>query len=96
MPSTKVKASLKKRSDAENLYFDVTLKNGSGKIAFFNEVLLLGDDGLPVPYTFTTDNYFTLEPGQSQVVTLEIAREDAPSKPVIHVEGWNVAETVLR
>ena len=96
MPSTKVKASLKKRSDAENMYFDVTLKNGSGKIAFFNEVLLLGDDGLPVPYTFTTDNYFTLEPGQSQVVTLEIAREDAPSKPVIHVEGWNVAETVLR
>ena len=48
MPPTKVKASLKKRSDAENLYFDVTLKNGSGKIAFFNEVLLLGDDGLPV------------------------------------------------
>ncbi|MBR5703069.1 MAG: hypothetical protein IKX45_02335, partial [Bacteroidales bacterium] len=76
--------------------FDVTLKNGSGKIAFFNEVLLLGDDGLPVPYTFTTDNYFTLEPGQSQTVTLEIALADAPARPVVHVEGWNVAETILK
>ena len=96
MPAAKVNASMKKRSDAENLYFDVTLKNGSGKIAFFNEVLLLGDDGLPVPYTFTSDNYFTLEPGQSQIVTLEIARGDAPAKPVVHVEGWNVAETILK
>ena len=58
-------------------------------------MLLLGDDGLPVPYTFTTDNYFTLLPGESQTVTLEIAREDAPVRPLIHVEGWNVAEKIL-
>ena len=87
---------MKKRSDEENLYFDVTLKNTSGKIAFFNEVLLLGDDGLPVPYTFYTDNYFTLLPGASKTVTLEVARGDAPAKPVVHVEGWNVAEAMLR
>ena len=92
MPAASVKATLRKRADAENLYFDVTLKNTSRRIAFFNEVLLLGDDGLPVPYTFTSDNYFTLLPGQSQTVTLEIAHADAPSRPVIHVEGWNVKE----
>ena len=96
MPRVKVGTSLKKRSDADNLYFDVSMKNSTKKLAFFNEVLLLGDDGLPVPYTFTSDNYFTLEPGESRTVTLEIAREDAPARPVIHVEGWNVAETVLR
>ena len=96
MPKADVRSSLVKRSDAENLYFDVTLKNGSGKIAFFNEVLLLGGDGLPVPYTFTSDNYFTLLPGESKTVTLEIARGDAPARPVIHVEGWNVPEKTLR
>ncbi|MCR5519553.1 MAG: glycoside hydrolase family 2 [Bacteroidales bacterium] len=96
MPKTKLSSSLRKRSDAENLYFDVVLKNSSTKIAFFNEVLLLGDDGLPVPYTFTSDNYFTLLPGDSKTVTLEIARTDAPSKPVIHIEGWNVPETRLK
>ena len=96
MPKAKVKSSVKKRSDEENLYFDVTLKNTSGKIAFFNEVLLLGDDGLPVPYTFYSDNYFTLLPGASKTVTLEIARADAPAKPAVHVEGWNVAEATLR
>ena len=96
MPKASVKASLTKRSADGVLYYDVTLKNGGSKIAFFNEVLLLGDDGLPVPYTFTSDNYFTLLPGESQMVTMEIAREDAPSKPVVHVEGWNVAEKILR
>ena len=96
MPKAKVKASMVKRSSDGVLYYDVTLRNGSSKIAFFNEVLLLGDDGLPVPYTFTSDNYFTLLPGESQKVTLEIAREDAPSRPVVHVEGWNVAESVLK
>ena len=92
MPAAKVKSSVKKRSDADNLFFDVTLKNVSRKIAFFNEVLLLGDDGLPVPYTFTSDNYFTLLPGASRTVTLEISRADAPARPRIHLEGWNVAE----
>lgn len=96
MPKASVKATLAKRSGDGVLYFDVTLRNGGSKIAFFNEVLLLGDDGLPVPYTFTSDNYFSLLPGESQTVTLEIAREDAPAKPVVHVEGWNVAEKVLR
>ena len=96
MPAATLRSTLRRRSDQDNLYFDVTLKNSSGKIAFFNEVLLLGDDGLPVPYTFTTDNYFTLLPGESQTVTLEIAREDAPARPLIHVEGWNVAEKILQ
>ena len=96
MPAATLRSTLRRRSDQDNLYFDVTLKNSSGKIAFFNEVLLLGDDGLPVPYTFTTDNYFTLLPGESQTVTLEIAREDAPDRPLIHVEGWNVAEKILQ
>jgi len=96
MPKAKVASTLKKRSDEENFYFDVTLKNSSSKIAFFNEVLLLGDDGLPVPYTFTTDNYFTLLPGEAKTITMEIARVDAPAKPTVHVEGWNVAEKVLR
>ena len=96
MPAATLRSTLRRRSDQDNLYFDVTLKNSSGKIAFFNEVLLLGDDGLPVPYTFTSDNYFTLLPGESQTVTLEIAREDAPDRPLIHVEGWNVAEKILQ
>ena len=95
MPQATVKATLKKCSDAENLYYDVTLKNTSRNIAFFNEVLLLGDDGLPVPYTFTSDNYFTLEAGASRTVTVEIARTDAPVKPCIHVEGWNVKEQAV-
>jgi hypothetical protein len=96
MPAATVKSTLRKRADGENIYFDVTLKNRSNKIAFFNEVLLLGDDGLPVPYTFTTDNYITLLPGESQTVTLEIALCDAPTHPTIHVEGWNVAEKILK
>ena len=95
MPAASVRPSLKERTEGDTLFYDVTLKNTSGKIAFFNEVLLLGDDGLPVPYTFTSDNYFTLLPGASRTVTLEISRADAPARPAMHVEGWNVSEIML-
>ena len=95
MPAAKLQIKVKTRTADGSIYYDVTLKNVSRRIAFFNEVLLLGDDSLPVPYTFTTDNYFTLLPGESRTVTLEIAQEDAPAAPGIHIEGWNVAEKTL-
>ena len=96
MPAARLSYNLRKRSDAECLYFDVTLRNVSRRIAFFNELLLLGDDGLPLPFTFTSDNYFTLLPGESRTVSLEIARSDAPASMSIHAEGWNTAEKVIR
>ena len=95
MPAAKVQSSLKKRTEGDILFYDVTLKNTSGRIAFFNEVLLLGEAGLPVPYTFTSDNYFSLLPGESRTVTLEIALADAPARGAVHVEGWNVAEKTI-
>ncbi len=37
-----------------------------------------------------------LFPAGAQTVTLEIAQCDAPAHPTLHVEGWNVAEKVLK
>jgi len=90
MPKAKVVTKIKNRSDEESLFFDVTLRNSSKRIAFFNEVLLLGENGMPVTPAFTTDNYFTLMPGESKTVTIEVAKEDAPGKTSIQVEGWNM------
>ena len=90
MPKAKVKSKVVTRSDGQSLFFDVTLRNVSKRIAFFNEVLLTDADGLPATPAFTTDNYFTLMPGESKAVTIEIAKEDAPAKPVVQVEGWNL------
>ena len=95
MPGARLKARLDRRSDERNLYFDVTLRNKSGKIAFFNEVLLLGGDGLPVTPAFTTDNYFTLLPGAGRTVTIEVAREDVHGDLRVQVEGWNVPRIIL-
>ena len=52
--------------------------------------------GLGVAFAVTSRRPIRTAPAESQTVTLEIAREDAPVRPLIHVEGWNVAEKILQ
>lgn len=47
-------------------FVDVTVKNTSGRIAFFNQLQLLDEKGSPIRPSFYTDNFFTLMPGEKK------------------------------
>jgi exo-1,4-beta-D-glucosaminidase len=74
----------------------ITLANPYKALAFAVSLRLTdakGDDILPVVFE---DNYFSLLPGEKRTLAVQFATKDLHgSKPVIQVEGWNVAPITL-
>ena len=72
--------------------FEVTLRNDTDSVAFFVRASLSLEPGgleiLPITYS---DNYVTLFPGETRVLTAQIAASDLDGvDPVLEVEGHNV------
>ena len=90
LKQAKLNTSYKVRK-AEGKYFvDITLKNTSNSIAFFNQLQFLDQELCPVRPSFYTDNFFSLMPGESKSVTIETADKNLQDAPVLVVKGWNV------
>jgi exo-1,4-beta-D-glucosaminidase len=71
----------------------VTLVNPGPNLAFSVHLRVLKGNGGPelIP-TFWTDNYVELMPGEQKDVTATYSHRDlGSSRPVVAVEGWNVA-----
>lgn len=79
----------KQRVDNGHTFIDVTLRNRSKSIAFFNRLQLQDASGKPIRPSFYTDNFFTLMPGEKKVVTIETASEKMEGKVSLMFEGWN-------
>jgi hypothetical protein len=87
----KLKTSCKVWENDGKLFIDITLKNTSGSIAFFNQLQLLDSELKPVRPSFYTDNFFSLLSGESKSVTIETKRKNLKNKPpVLVVKGWNI------
>ena len=75
----------------------MTLENPSATLAFFVHLAVRkgagGEEVLPVLWD---DNYVTLLPGETREIAARYAPKDlGAAKPVVSVEGWNVAGLVL-
>ncbi|MBS1664320.1 MAG: glycosyl hydrolase, partial [Bacteroidetes bacterium] len=71
----------------------VTLRNpAGGPVAFFNRISLVDNKTkqriLPV---FYSDNYVSVLPGESKIITLDYTPRQGET-PQVSVRGWNVAE----
>jgi exo-1,4-beta-D-glucosaminidase len=67
----------------------VELANRGEKIAFFIELLLTGPDGgEPIVPVFWQDNYVSLLPNETRVLSATLG--PTTRKPVLKVRGWNV------
>ncbi|MBO4282746.1 MAG: glycoside hydrolase family 2, partial [Bacteroidales bacterium] len=76
---------------------EVTVKNNSKNIAFFNQLHLFGTDNQPIRGAFYSDNFFTLLPGESKTVIIDCPLHRISSKELtLKVSGWNVPEQVLK
>lgn len=88
----KVKTSCKVRLKDGQLFADVTLKNTSRHIAFFNQLQFLDVDMRPVRPSFYSDNFFSLLPGEVKVVTIETANQNLSNGLILKIKGWNIKE----
>ena len=90
-------AELKASARFENGRARVTLENPSPALAFFVHLAVrkgpAGEEVLPVLWE---DNYVTLLPGERREIAARYAHKDlGDARPVVAVDGWNVAGQVL-
>lgn len=109
MKPSRVKCSAVTRNEGGKTFVDVTVRNSSSRIAFFNQLHLLDADGQPVRPAYYSDNFFTLMPGQSRIVTIESGDPAALSDSgymgtglkrcgeaaSLRVSGWNCPDQML-
>lgn len=93
LKQSKVKLSHKTRSDNGRYYVDITVKNVSRSIAFFNQLQLLDARMSPIRPSFYTDNFFSLMPGEKKTVTIETSEALTDQGVVLKLKGWNISPT---
>ena len=84
-----VKYSYAVREDDGRYYVDITLKNRSSSISFFDQIELLDSAGSHIRPTFYTDNFFSLLPGEQKTVTLDTSAESVQEGATLRFSGWN-------
>jgi len=95
LPPVKLDVSAKYESGVTEGVARVTVFNPDAHLAFFVHLAVVNsDDGeelLPVRWE---DNFFSLLPGERKTLTARYALDGTRQvKPVVHVEGWNVAKS---
>lgn len=96
MPRTSVKYSTKIREENGKFFVDVTAKNSSKIIAFFNQLHLMNGEMTPIRPAYYTDNFFTLMPGASKTITIEATQEQVAQGALLKISGWNTPVDVLK
>ena len=97
LPKATVTASMNVSDAANETAARVTLENTGSGLAFLVRLRLLkGKDGAEVLPAFFDDNYISLLPGEKREITVHVRKSDlGPAKPVLAVDGFNVAPIQL-
>ena len=76
--------------EGDNYFVDITMRNTSNQIAFFNQLQFLNAKMSPIRPSFYTDNFFSLTPGEKKTVTIETAKEKLGEGAILVLKGWNI------
>jgi len=92
LPVVKLQTTVRRHDADGKSFLDVTLHNPSGNLALMTHLQLRrkgsGERILPVYYS---DNYLSLVPQETKMVTIEASSSDLlGDKPLIVLDGWNV------
>ena len=74
--------------------WEVTLRNSGRRIAFFCQLLLTDQNDKPVHGTFYSDNFFSLLPGEKQVITIRTPLSDGTSYRLRFCENMGTKQNV--
>ncbi|RKD90333.1 glycoside hydrolase family 2 protein [Mangrovibacterium diazotrophicum] len=94
---TKLTCTQQSRDENGRRYYTVTIQNNSDHLAFFNRLKVMDTttDNLVNP-AFYSDNYFSLLPGESKVVTIDFALNDLENGlSRVELEGFNTDPVVV-
>jgi len=95
MPDAAVSVTARQLADAGEHVIEASVTNGSSQPALLVKLTLQDADGARILPAYFSDNYVSLLPGETRVLTIRSPR----SKPVpasIAVRGWNVAAATAR
>jgi len=97
LPETDLDCTVATKEADGKKYFEVELKNTSKMLAFFNRLKLIDTKtGELAKPAFYSDNYFSLLPGESKKVNIEIAISHITDNTQLVLRGFNVKEKVLQ
>lgn len=69
---------------------DAVVTNSSNAIAFFTQLKLQNEKGGMIRPAYYSDNFFSLLPGETKKVTIEISEEQAKQRHLnLTLDGWN-------
>ena len=95
MPRTHLKISCRQHAAGHHVYYDVTLRNDTKQIAFFNQLQLFDGTKHSVRPAFYSDNFFTLLPEAVKKITIEVSDSVLPKNVSLHLSGWNVPDITI-
>lgn len=97
LPATPVKTSARFSSSGDAGKARVTLRNPGKSVAFFIRLQVTGRGGEEALPVLWEDNYLSLLPGETRVVTARYSvRKLGGAPPQVVATGWNVPRTVAR
>ncbi len=96
LPATELKIKAGVRKAAGKSLIDVTVSNSGNALAFFTHLKLKDAKGAIIKPAFYSDNFFSLLPGESKTVTIEVPADSFAGKQVdVETEGFNTAGMTL-
>jgi beta-mannosidase len=98
LPTVTLEATVSRHDAGSKVLLDVTLTNASAQVALLAHVQLRNQrTNLRVLPVFYSDNYVSLLPGERRMITVEAAAKDlGADRPVLALDGWNVAPALVR
>jgi exo-1,4-beta-D-glucosaminidase len=96
MPAGRLKATAKFTRSGQNGVARVTLTNPGKTLAFFVRLQVTGSDGEEALPVFWDDNYVSLLPGETRVISARWRRSDLHGAPRLVLSGWNVKKATVR
>jgi hypothetical protein len=97
IPDVELEGRVIRRDAGGDCVLDVTLSNPTRNIAVMAHLQLrkLGDNQRVLP-VYYSENYVSLLPGESRIITIEAAAEDlGGARPLVVVDGWNVTAKAM-
>ncbi len=92
LPDVMLNVEIEKVKMDTQILYRIRLENPSGDLAFFvNPSIRKGKEGGEVLPSFWSDNYFSLLPGKSKQITVEIQKSDLEGQQAyLKLDGWNI------